>query len=340
MNTPSIMVSLVIPAWNEEPDIVGCLEAVLAQDWPHDELEVIVVDGASSDRTAKRAAGVLEKSDLDRWEVLANELASTPSNLNIGLNASRGEVLIRVDAKARIPPDYVRRCVDTLRVNPEVVVVGGAQRAVAPTDGSIGSGIAQALNNRWVMGLSRYRRGARSGYADTVYLGSFRTSQLRAVGGWDPRFSTNQDFDLNRRLSKLGRVWFDAGLEVTYLPRSSLSALFLQYHRFGRWKVRYWRLSGERPLPRQLLLLLLPVALPALVVGLGIRPLVGGRRPALATSLAWAFMSSVLALPCTRASCGRTQAAALGAVFAIATGWTSGVWREALLSDLAGTGPR
>lgn len=336
MSTPVALVSLVVPARNEEADIVACLEAVLAQDCCHEELEVIVVDGASSDRTAERAASVLAGSDFDRWAVLPNEEASTPSNLNLGLGAARGEILVRVDARARVPPDYVRRCAEALRAEPSVAVVGGAQRAIAPTDGSIGKGIAQALNNRWVMGLSRYRRGAQSGYADTVYLGAFRTSQLRTLGGWDTRFSTNQDFDLNRRLSKLGTIWFEAGLDVAYIPRSSLKALFIQYHRFGRWKARYWRISGDRPRPRQVLLLLLPLVLPVFAVGVRVLSFSAIRRAGLAKGLRLASVS-VVVLPCARSSSGRTQAAALGAAVAIATGWTSGVWREALLSERAGT---
>ena len=105
---------------------------------------------------------------------------------------------------------------------PDVVVVGGAQIAVARDEDPTARGIARALNNRWGMGMSRYRRGAPSGPSDTVYLGAFRTEQLEAAGGWDEAFDTNQDFELNRRMGELGIVWFEASLEVGYRPRASL----------------------------------------------------------------------------------------------------------------------
>jgi hypothetical protein len=167
--------------------------------------------------------------------------------------------LCRVDARSLVPRGYVGRCVEVLQAQPDVVVVGGAQVAVPRRPDALESGIARALNNRWGMGLAKYRRGAASGPADTVYLGAFRTEQLAAAGGWNEQFDTNQDYELNRRLSEVGTVWFDASLEVGYRPRASLVDLTRQYRRFGSWKVHYWRRTGDRPRPRQVALLALPI---------------------------------------------------------------------------------
>lgn len=312
------LVSVVIPTRNEEADITRCLDAVLDQDWPHERLEILLVDGTSSDRTTQRAKLTLKESDLDRWEVLSNAVGSTPSNLNLGLQAARGTYVVRVDARARIPRDYVRRCVELLTNRPDIVVVGGRQRAVPPMDGAYGEGIARALNNPYTMGLSRYRRGVKSGQTDTVYLGSFRTDQLRSVGGWDNRFHTNQDFELNRRLKDYGAIWFESDMDVEYVPRSSVGALFRQFHRFGRWKVRYWRLSGDLPRARQILMLFLPLGMTTLVV-FGwptSADLVVAFLPLLLLAIRWHPRSTTVPM--------------VMATAAVATGWTSGVWREAL----------
>ena len=191
------LVTVLIPAMNEERWIAECLVSVVAQDYPHHQVEiVVVVDGASTDATDRVARETLEPTDLSRVEVLRNPSGGTPSNLNAGLTVARGEILCRVDARSRIPADYVRRCVAVLTTRSEVAVVGGAQVAIASREGGLGDGIARALNNRYGMGWSRYRRGAESGPADTVYLGSFRTSELRSAGGWSLAFPTNQDFEL------------------------------------------------------------------------------------------------------------------------------------------------
>ncbi len=97
------------------------------------------------------------------------------------------------------------------------------------------------------MGGSPYRAGGASGPTDTVYLGAFRTDDLLAVGGWDERFPTNQDFDLNRRLGSDGAVWFDASLRSGYLPAVDRSGAVAAVPAVRSWKVRYWRPRGDAP---------------------------------------------------------------------------------------------
>lgn len=253
------LVTVVVPAKNEAADIAGCVAHIAAQDYPVNRLEVMVIDGASTDATATIASEALRRCGFAASDVLTNAKGTTPSNLNLGLSRAHGEVLVRVDARSRIERHHVRTCVEVLQARPDVAVVGGSQLAIPRDPGSVSVGIARALNNRWSMGLSRYRRRTSSGPADTVYLGAFRTDQLRDAKGWDDRLLTNQDFELNRRIGRRGLVWFDSRLCVAYIPRRSLGALLRQYHRFGRWKSVYWRITGDRPLPRQYGLVAAPV---------------------------------------------------------------------------------
>jgi succinoglycan biosynthesis protein ExoA len=334
MSTP--LVTVLVPARDEASHLPECLAAIATQDHPLAQLEVVVVvDGATHDTSHAVATELLERADYARATVMVNADGGTPGNLNLGLSRARGEVVCRVDARSVIPPDYVRRCAELLTTRPEISVVGGAQVAVVPRQDAHGAGIARALNNRWGMGGSRYRRGATSGPADTVYLGAFRTADLRAIGGWDVDLATNQDFDLNRRLGERGIVWFEAGLPVEYLPRPTVGDLYRQYRRFGRWKVRYWRHTGDVPRGRQV----------ALLAGVGGG---GGAAPGLATALSLvlvppparlAVLAAALATGATVELAGSRRprgglavhgwsAVALGAVGA---GWLGGAWTELLV---------
>ena len=321
------LVTVLVPARNEEESIGGCLDAIMAQDYPLDRLEVIVIDGASTDRTAELAEKMMQIAPLARGLVVANPQGVTPRSLNLGLANARGAVVCRVDARSVIPPSYVRSCVDSLQRRPDVVVVGGSQLAVPRSDAPDALGIARALNNRWGMGLSKYRRDAGSGRADTVYLGAFRTDDLTNVGGWDERFETNQDFELNRRLAQRGTVWFDSSLTVGYVPRRSVRELFHQYHRFGRWKARYWRTTGDRPRPRQVALLAAPIVGPlaGLALWRHLRP--RGRRVLVAATLAGVatFEQAGSEGP---AGPARAHATSLVASAAVGLGWFTGVVRE------------
>ena len=311
-------VSVVIPARNEARDIAGAIDSICRQDFPVKEIELIVVDGSSTDETVRVASAAAADRGLAAFDVVTNRDATTPSNLNVGLRSVRGAYLCRVDARSRIPADYVRRCVSILQDRPEVRVVGGAQVAVPRDDSNRSVGIARALNNRFTMGLGRYRRGASSGPTDTVYLGFFRVEELREARGWNEALPTNQDFELNRRLGRSGVVWFEAGLDVEYLPRDRVGDLFAQYQRFGRAKVRYWRLTADRPRPRQAALIAAPPA--ALGVGLW----VALRNPAMALSVAGLVGAAVVARGANRAG----LPSELLAVLATGGGWTIGMWQE------------
>lgn len=259
LNGSPPLVTVVIPARNEQESIGDALRAVLAQDHPLDRLEVVVVDGGSTDRTVDVARSVLDGAALASWRVVTNSMGSTPSSLNVGLGAAAGELVCRVDARSFIPPDYVRRCVEAL-ARPDVAVAGGAQVARAAEGATlVARGIARALRNRYASGMSRYRRSSSAGPGDTVYLGAFRTGELREVGGWDERFLTNQDYELNQRMRRRGLIWADGGLRVTYRPRPTMRALAQQYRRFGRWKAAVWLESEVGIAPRQMVLLVAPL---------------------------------------------------------------------------------
>ncbi len=331
--TTDPLVTVLIPARNEATHIERCLRAVLEQDHRHDRMEIVVVDGGSTDGTAGVVRGVLGDCDVD-WKLVENAVGTTPSNLNAGLVVASGDVICRVDARSIVPEHYVRHCANVLTRRPGVAVVGGAQVAVARDRRRVSRGIARALNNRYAMGGSRYRAGATSGPSDTVYLGVFRAEDLRAAGGWDEYFETNQDFELNRRMGRHGLVWFDDRLEVGYIPRASLPELWHQYHRFGRWKVRYWRRTRDRPRPRQVVLL--GVSATAAMV-MPIAALSYRGRVRRAAVLAGGAMVGGLAVDALgsdhRPADIATRFVAVAVMGITSSGWVSGVWVQYLRGD-------
>ncbi len=267
-------VSVVIPVLNEEADIAGCIEAVAAQDMGVDRIELLLVDGCSNDATVLVAHEAAARHRFHGVHVLSNPRRLTSVSLNAGLKAATGACVVRIDARSRIEPHYVRRCLTLLEERAEIGVVGGAQWARARGDGCLHVGIARALQNRWSTGLSRYRRNLSSGPTDTVWMGAFRTDDLRALGGWDEAVALNEDYELAARYRAAGAiVWFEGSLRSGYLPRQGLSSLALQYFRFGKVKGTWWARGRDISL-RHLLLLSVP-------------PMAGAGLVATVSSLGW-----------------------------------------------------
>lgn len=259
MGASEPFVTVVIPAWNEEQDLPGCLEAIAAQTCGVGAMEVVLADGGSTDASVETARREAKARGL-RLTVVDNRVRRTSVGLNRALAVAAGEVVVRVDARSRIEPAYVERCLAVLRARPDVGVVGGAQIAIPRSDGDVDRAIARALGNRWSTGLSRYRRTSVSGPADTVWMGVFRRDELLRVGGWSEQVALNEDFELNQRYRRAGMVvWFDGGLKSGYLARPSIALLGRQYFRFGRVKGTWWA-RGRELAPRHAVLVLTPLA--------------------------------------------------------------------------------
>lgn len=99
------LVSVIIPARNEEENIPPCLEAVLAQDYRR--FEVIVVDDRSEDRTAEAVQRFVERDDrvrLLRGKTLPEGWAGKCHAIDQGVRAARGEWLLMLDTDTFLAP--------------------------------------------------------------------------------------------------------------------------------------------------------------------------------------------------------------------------------------------
>ena len=242
------LVTIAMPAFNEEGFIEACIASVQGQDYPRDRIEILVADGRSTDRTGEILTRLSQ--DDPRIRVIDNPDRLQAAGLNRLVRAARGDVIVRMDVHCEYAPSYVRRCVETLE-RTGADNVGGAQRARART--FFQRALCAALESPLGVGGARYRSSAAEGYVDTVFLGAFRRRVFEAVGLYDPRAITNEDAELNQRLiASGGTVYLSPDIEVHYYPRDSHRTLARQYFRYGvgraRTLLKHGRFLGVRPL--------------------------------------------------------------------------------------------
>jgi succinoglycan biosynthesis protein ExoA len=266
-------VSVIMPVRNEEGHLPRAVARVLAQDYPG-ELEVIMVVGPSEDRT-RQIAGDLAGSDV-RIRVLDNPVGRTPNALNLGIAAAQHDILVRVDGHGELTSNYIRRAVELL-TETGADNVGGVMDAQGVTP--FEQAVAHAYTTKLGLGGAAFHLGnVPAGPADTVFLGTFRREALAAVGGFDESMWRAQDWELNYRLRRSGRVvWFSPELRVTYRPRSRVPDLARQMYETGRWRREVVRRHPETASVRYLAP---PVAVTAIGTGTALG-LIGmlGRSP-------------------------------------------------------------
>jgi succinoglycan biosynthesis protein ExoA len=310
------LVSVIVPARNEERSIGTTLEALRAQDYRN--LQIIVVDGGSTDGTV----AVVERhmAEDPRVELLHNPRGITPVALNVALAAARGPWLVRMDAHATVDPTYVGAAVTRLREG-GWGGVGGRKDGVGRTPA--GRAIATALGSPFGVGGSVYHHGVREQEVDHIPFGAYPTALARELGGWDERLMTNQDFEFDYRLRRSGaRLLFDPALRIDWQSKQGMREFYQQYRRYGRGKVDVALLHPSSLRPRHLLPpLLVPYLMAAAAVAL--------RRPRLAAAMVAPYAAGLAVASVDagrRVDDGAARALLPVAFLAMHVGWGVGVW--------------
>jgi succinoglycan biosynthesis protein ExoA len=279
-------VTIILPTLNERGFIRDCLDSLLQQDYV-DIIEVLVVDGGSSDGT---------RDIVERFphpvKLLHNPRITAAAAMNTGIEASTGEVIVRADAHTLYEPDYVTRCVEVLDVS-RAAVVGGTMRPVGTT--SFGRAVAAVTSSQFGIGPGRFHYSESAGDVDTVYLGAWRRATLLSMNGYDDDSLQwgAEDQELNFRIRRSGgRIRLDPSIRSTYFPRATPRALWEQYWNYGLCKVSTLKKHGTLPYWRPLA----PAGLVALTAGVLAFGATTRRPISLAVPGAYLAAASVVAL--------------------------------------------
>lgn len=227
-----MQVSVLIVTRNEERYILECIKSIESQITDGTEWELIIVDGKSTDNTVKLATDYLEKNASYSNQILTNQEKILASGWNIGIQAAKGEYIIRPDAHAILYPGYIQEGIKNLKDKPEVGAVGGTLKTLSK--GFWGDLIKIALSSKIGVGDSSFRVGAKSGYKDTVVYGLYRKKVFIDVGLFNEFLPKHQDTEFHSRvLKKDWKFWLNDQMTAGYYCRDSMVKLARQMYKIG-----------------------------------------------------------------------------------------------------------
>ena len=166
-------VSIIVPCYNEQKTIRYLLEAIAEQTYSLSKLEVIIADGNSNDGTIDVINDFATNNPNLRIKVVVNHKKIIPAALNLAIEASEGDILIRLDAHSIPSQNYVELCVRELR-NGLGDNVGGVWDIKPQGDNIIARSIALAASHPVAVGDAQYRYTDKAAFVDTVPFGTFR----------------------------------------------------------------------------------------------------------------------------------------------------------------------
>ena len=228
-------VSIICPVYNEEKFIDRCVTSIMEQDYPKDSLEVLFIDGCSTDNTRK----IIEKyaNEYSYIRLLDNPHKFVPQALNKGLKESTGEVVMRIDGHCEYPTNYVSELVRYL-YDLGADNVGGVWNTRPAKDTPICQAIALASSHPFGVGGSMHKIGASEIMeTDTVPFGCYKREIFNKTGLFDTDLVRNQDDEFNGRLQNMGgKIYLIPQVIINYTARDSLCKMRKMYYQYGLYK--------------------------------------------------------------------------------------------------------
>ncbi len=225
-------VAVIIPTLNEEKFIGACLDSVVAQSYPTEQMDIMVVDGGSRDGTHEIVCNYRKKYPNIRLLINSGKIQSIA--FNIGVRESSAPFIIRLDAHALYDNKYVELCVKHLSGHPEYGNVGGGCD-IRPQSNNIQSE-ANAILNKVSFGIggAAFRVGAKAGFVDTVPFGAFHRAIIEKLGGMREDLARAEDNEINSRINKTGyKIYFDPAIMSTYYARPTFVSSMKQMYANG-----------------------------------------------------------------------------------------------------------
>lgn len=230
------MISVVCPIYNEAKYIRQCLESILLQDYPHEDMEVLFIDGMSKDATRDIVSSYTVKYSFIK--LIDNPYKIVPYAMNIGIVEAIGDIIIRLDAHATYAKNYFSTLASQLiKLDADNVGVVCKTDVLNKTPKTLA--IREVLSNKFGVGNSIFRTGINAVQeVDTVPFGCWRRDVFSKYGMYDVRLIRNQDIELNKRILRGGgKIYIVPDSYCTYLARETFKGIAKNNFANGKWNI-------------------------------------------------------------------------------------------------------
>lgn len=253
-------ITVICPVYNEEKYISACIDSVLCQDYPCEDMEILFIDGMSKDHTRDIIKGYHKKYSFIK--LVDNPQKIVPVALNIGIRLASAEVIIRLDAHAIYPNNYFSTLVKHLK-ELKADNVGGVCETLPANKKMKSKAIAAALSNPFGMGNSYFRIGtSQTRKVDTVPFGCFNKEIFKRIGLFDEELIRNQDDEFNGRIIKnKGEIYLIPTIVISYFGRDTLRKVAKMFYQYGLFKPLVNKKLGSPATMRQFFPLLFLIGL-------------------------------------------------------------------------------
>ena len=219
-------VSLLIICRNEEKYIESCLNSIEKQTYPRENMEVLLIDGMSEDRTR-------EIAQRRSWlKILDNPKRIFASGCNVGIRNSSGELVIIMGAHTEYHKDYVSKC-EQYSLTFDIENVGGNIQRVPFKDTLMARAICLSMRGRFGKGKKEERLET---FVDTIYGGCYKREVFKKIGLFNESLRRSSDMEFNIRLKKAdGEILMSPEIKGDWYQKDNLRDFLIHNFEDGIW---------------------------------------------------------------------------------------------------------
>lgn len=230
-----MIVSFCVIAYNEENTIKSLLNDICRQDYPHEKMEVILVDSMSTDNTKKIMTEFAEQTQgfLD-IRVLENPKKIQAAGWNVAISAAVGDIIMRIDAHTMIPREFVSKNVKCIQTGEKVT--GGPRPSIAEEDTPWRHMLLLAESSMFGSSIAPFRKGHHKTYVKSVFHGAYRREVFEKTGLFDERLGRTEDNEMHYRIRKAGyRICYNPEIISYQHVRNTWRKMIVQKYGNGYW---------------------------------------------------------------------------------------------------------
>lgn len=231
-----MLVSFLIIAYNAENFLDKSLGSLKKQNYPHKDIEVILVDGNSTDRTKAVMNKFAEqnKDEFNRILVLDNPGRTLPKGWNVALREVNGEVVLRVDAHTFFDEDFITNNVKEIENGEDIV--GGKCISVTQNNNWKENLLLIAEESIFGCGIADFRRKEKKEYVSTLAFAMYRKKVFEEVGFYNEKLARTEDNEMHYRMKQKGyKFLLSPNIKSYRYARNNLKGMIKQKYGNGKW---------------------------------------------------------------------------------------------------------
>ena len=230
-----MIVSFAIVAYNEEAYLPALLKDLSAQDYPHSKIEVLLIDSMSTDNTKNiMQEFATQDNGFLSVRVFDNPKKLIPCGHNVALDNYTGDALVRIDAHASIPSDFISKNVAVL--NSGEAASGGRRPNIIDDSTPFKETLLSAEQSMFGSSFAPYRNSSKKMYTSSLFCGMYKREVYDKVGRYNDLLPRSEDNDMTYRIRKAGfKLCYSPDIVFYQHTRSSFSKMLKQKYLNGYW---------------------------------------------------------------------------------------------------------